>query len=765
MLRKILKIKNVGRFDNCSWRGGTQFEEMALIYGENSRGKSTFCDILRSLQSGMPDMVIGRKRLGAIGEAEIELRTDGGNLVFAASAWSATLQDLAIFDTAYVHQNVFAGDRIDHDHKKNLYRLIVGEAGVKLAEKVDLLDADIRAAGRTIDEKRALLLAYYPRGTDLAAVARLAADAEIAVTLSAKETDIRNAEAAAARSIEIRAKPALSAVTINTVPMELIPLLNEKISKIGDEAERVVKKHLAEHTKGATQDWVAQGVEFIAEKECPFCGQSTDGLDLIAAYRSFFDRAYKDFEERLHAVELAVNVHFGQRAVVALHKATGDNAACWEFWQPFGLTKSLDLPDMSIASGVLDELEEAAAELFKEKYRSITVPVTPSERFSAAVAALEGLRATAESYNAVVREINIRVEKFKVQQAATDLATLRSQLSQLKLVDTRQTPEVVVAAQALTDAETAKKTLETEKVAAKTALDTYSADVLKTHDRRINELLVMFGAGFSIGSTERSYVGGKPSSSYSLLINRVPVALGDENTPIKTPSFKNTLSAGDRSTLALAFFISQLERDPRLADKIVIFDDPFTSQDRSRRSATLSLIGGLAEKSKQVIILSHDPFFLRACWDTYKGGNLISCHQFFRIGDGTTTGEWDIERETLPEYSKKHKILWDYCNSSVGSPLEVAQTIRPVLEEYLRLKLPRSFADNEWLGQFIDKIRSAPTTDPLAAAQVILSRIEYINEYGKRFHHSSTRAADTAVMDQNELFTYARATLDLVGGF
>src|SRR5690606_9391311 len=112
------------------------------------------------------------------------------------------------------------------------------------------------------------------------------------------------------------------------------------------------------------------------------------------------------------------------------------------------------------------------------------------------------------------------------------------------------------------------------------------------------------------------------------------------------------------------------------------------------------------------------------------GGNL-SCFQFFRMGDGTTVGEWDVERETLPEYSKKHKILWDYAYSGSGSPIEVAQTIRPVLEEYLRLKLPRSFADNEWLGDFIAKIRSAPPTDPLAAAQSVLPRIEMINDYGK----------------------------------
>jgi wobble nucleotide-excising tRNase len=765
MLRKIVKIKNVGRFDNCSWRGGTQFEQVALIYGENSRGKSTFCDVLRSLQSGVPDMILGRKRLGASGDAEIELRTDSGNLGFKNGAWSSALPNLAIFDTAYVHNNVFAGDRIDHEHKRNQYRLIVGEAGMKLAERVDQLDDDIRTATKSIDEKRASLIAKYPKGTDLAAINGIAADPDIATKIAAQQIEIRNGEAAAARSMEIKLKLPLSAITLPAVPPNLLSLLSEKISNVGDEAEKILKKHLAEHTNGATEDWVSQGLEYSKDDQCPYCGQSTAGVDIIATYRSFFDRTYKEFEERLLDAELSCNRAFGQKGVVSLNKTISENASLLSFWQSFGVKEGLALPDLSKAAEVFDELESAIVDLFKQKYRSLTVPVAPTERYHAAVGALDALRTIAESYNAAVLEVNADVEKFRAQQSAVNLAQLRSELSGLKLVETKQTQETKDAAQAFADAEAAKKKLESDKAMAKADLDAYSAAVLKTHDKRINELLGMFGAGFLIGSTERSYVGGKPSSTYSLLINRVPVALGDDKTPTKVPSFKNTLSAGDRNTLALAFFISQLERDPALADKVIVFDDPFTSQDRSRRSATLSLIGSLSAKAKQVFILSHDPFFLRACWDAYKGGNTVSCHQFFRLGDATTAGEWDIERETLPEYSKKHKILWDYCHSSAGSPLEVAQTIRPVLEEYLRLKLPRSFADNEWLGQFIDKIRNAPSTDPLAAAQVILSQIEYINEYGKRFHHSSTRAADTAVMDETELCTYAKATLDLVGGF
>lgn len=44
------------------------------------------------------------------------------------------------------------------------------------------------------------------------------------------------------------------------------------------------------------------------------------------------------------------------------------------------------------------------------------------------------------------------------------------------------------------------------------------------------------------------------------------------------PSFKNTLSAGDRTSLALACFLADLERETAWAQKIVVFDDPCHSQ-------------------------------------------------------------------------------------------------------------------------------------------------------------------------------------------
>src|SRR3546814_14723633 len=74
------------------------------------------------------------------------------------------------------------------------------------------------------------------------------------------------------------------------------------------------------------------------------------------------------------------------------------------------------------------------------------------------------------------------------------------------------------------------------------------------------------------------------------------------------------MSAGDKNTFALAFFLSQLKRDPHIANKIVVFDDPFTSLDDFRRAMTAKEIvrAGETAKAAQVIVLSHDKFFLDA---------------------------------------------------------------------------------------------------------------------------------------------------------
>ena len=72
-LKKFLSIQNVGRFHNASAAGDVEFRKFTLIYGENGRGKTTICAILRSLQSGDGGHIVGRQTLGTVAAAGVKV--------------------------------------------------------------------------------------------------------------------------------------------------------------------------------------------------------------------------------------------------------------------------------------------------------------------------------------------------------------------------------------------------------------------------------------------------------------------------------------------------------------------------------------------------------------------------------------------------------------------------------------------------------------------------------------------------------------------
>jgi hypothetical protein len=94
----------------------------------------------------------------------------------------------------------------------------------------------------------------------------------------------------------------------------------------------------------------------------------------------------------------------------------------------------------------------------------------------------------------------------------------------------------------------------------------------------------------------------------------------------------------------------------------------------------------------------------------------------------------------------------------------VARAIRPFLEGMLRARFPGQFQPNEWLGDFISKIRNAGNTDGLQHAQADLSEIEAINDYSKKYHHDQNPNDDSELLSPDELYGFVKRTLRLVGG-
>ena len=147
MLKRITSIKGIGPYVNCA-AGPVEFRKTSLIFGYNSYGKSTLCELLRSLETGNTDEVAARENIpGPIAQqATLTFAEDGKNetpVTLKDGNWTAALPypfSIRVFDSAFVSRNLFTGSRAERSNKEALSRFVLGEQGVKQANEI----ADMR---------------------------------------------------------------------------------------------------------------------------------------------------------------------------------------------------------------------------------------------------------------------------------------------------------------------------------------------------------------------------------------------------------------------------------------------------------------------------------------------------------------------------------------------------------------------------------------------------------------------------------------------
>lgn len=248
--------------------------------------------------------------------------------------------------------------------------------------------------------------------------------------------------------------------------------------------------------------------------------------------------------------------------------------------------------------------------------------------------------------------------------------------------------------------------------------------------------------------------------TYNVLINNTPVAVSGGNPAPGTPSFRNTLSSGDRNTLALAFFFASLDQDPGLAGKVVVIDDPMTSLDEHRSLTTVQEVRRLSGRVDQVIVLSHSKPFLCRIWEHADPTRRTSFH-VTRAAVGSTITAWDITQDSITEYDRRHAELRQYVISPRNSR-EAASDIRPVLEGFMRVACPEAFPPGTLLGPFRNVCEQR-----LGTPQEILSRantqeLRDLVEYGNKFHHDTNPAWETEIINDGELLGFIERTLAFV---
>ena len=758
MLKKIISIKNIGRFRNSAAPGNPELARHTLIVGANGFGKTTLCSVLRSLQSGEATHITGRRTLGVEELPTVELLFPGGQKRFDGAAWSAPHPPLAIFDGTFVAENVHSGEVVEIDHRRNLYRIIIGEEGVRLAEEDARLARQSREKTQEITAATRAIQPHIPAGMGLDAFHALPVDPEIDVRIANQE---RNVEAVRlARQINNR--QALSEIRVPRLPDELAALLARSIDDIAQDAETRLAEHLAAHGMEANGgNWIAKGLEHGEGESCPFCGQDIRGLSLVAAYRAIFGDRYKALRREITAMRSQIAEQFGDGTIGRLNIRAEQNDRAVEFWSRY---LDFDPTSLTVPNNIADAVRvfgQAAMELLSRKDRAALEPIHPDDAFNAAVATLQAAHAKAQQISDWTRAVNVLIAAKKKETGAANVQAAETELIHSQAVKVRHTDRVVGLCADHVRLNNEKDAIELRKDEIRERLNEHTTEVIKPYENCINNYLEAFNAGFRITETKHGYPGGTAASTYRLVIENTTIDLGDRRTPTDLPSFKNTLSSGDRTTLALAFFLAHLVQDQHRAAMTVVFDDPFSSQDAFRRLQTVHEISKVGKICAQVILLSHDATFLKKVWDKAAADERVALTLADQRAQGVKIMPVELERACQGRTATDIDDLLTFLTTGAGQPPNLIRKMRVVLESYCWTTYPACFqAGQDWLGDIIRKIREGGNRHH---AHALHDELRQINDYTREHHHGEYGGDATPnQIDSQELTGYIKRTLRIV---
>lgn len=761
MVRTFNLLRNVGKFDNVAAGAQLPFSRLTVIYAENARGKTTLAAILRSLASGRAELVAERARLGAQHPPHVVVDTGTSSLaIFQNGAWNRLAPEIVVFDDHFVAENVCSGIEVGATHRQNLHELIVGAQGIALALRLQAEVDRIEVHNRDLRDRENAIPAEARGGLSVDAFCALAEVADLPRLIEEAERRL----AAARNAGRVAETPTFSALSLPTIDLDALrALLAKGLPDLHASALARVQEHFARLGRGG-EAWVGEGMELGEHlfgqglEVCPFCAQNLGTSPVIGHYRIYFGDAYGNLKREIG--EAVRNFRAAQAGDVpaAFERSIRQAVERHAFWKAFA-----EVPVVAIDTTAIARTWKLARE---EVERLLEAKLA---------APLDALGLTADVERAIashndqcdrIREIseqlaatNPQLDTVKEQAREANTATLESDLANLQAARARYDPQIAPLCDAYTTEKAAKAATEQRRNAARIALDQHRQAAFPAYGVAINEFLRRFNASFRVGPVDPVNTRGGSAANYTLLIEGNPVPLSGNPGD---PSFRNTLSAGDRNTLALAFFFASLQDDPHRAQKVVVIDDPMTSLDEHRTLHTLQEMDRLARDVAAMIVLSHSKPFLLGVWDKCQQLPKAAL-EVRRSGPGSTLATWDVNAAMITEHDRRYAAAAAYVDQA--DPLmerRVAESLRPMLESFCRVAYPVNFPPGTLLGPFQHEcaLRAGTPQEIISAADAW--ELRALLDYANRYHHDTNAAYATELINDAELTDFTNRTLAFI---
>ena len=766
MLKGFQLVRNIGCFDLFKGSDDTKFAPLTLVYAENGRGKTTIAAILRSLATGMPAPINGRCRLGSSNVPHVVVDIDGEPkpTVFEKGQWSKTYDSILIFDDHFVDDNVYSGLAVDPSHRQNLHEVILGRQGVSLARRVTKLAKQIGDLTIALRGKESAIPKDKMFGLDVGTFCGLKELATVDTDISATERTLD----AVKKADRVRITRDFSQLDFPAIDVSSIEsLLGKQISDLDEAAVSRVQVQSGLLGEGG-EKWIADGVPRIQgdgspdnEERCPFCDQTVADIDLVDKYRLYFGEAYRSLQTEIASAISDCTRQLGGDALAQFQRALNKLVSQHAFWNALTELPPLD-PDPESLVACWGQARDALLTVMRAKQQAplerLELEHDSRKALTQYVETVGGLKTQIEALvacNTAISEIKKSVESGKQSEVAT-------RLNRLKAAKERHTAAVKPLCDDYLAAKKAKAAAEKQKKQARNALDSHRKQVLPSYREAVNKYLERFRASFRIEGVDPQDAAGKLSTAYHLTIRNTTVPLAIKKDDGDQPSFGNTMSAGDRNTLALSFFFASLDLEDNLDSSTIVIDDPVSSLDDGRAMTTVQEVKRLTHRTKQVLVMSHDKPFLCRIFKHAKTSD-VTCLSLARLGqDSSVLEAWDAKEDEFTEYDQRHKVLREFKEGTVPDIRQVAQAIRPIVEGYLRVAFPEFCPPGTLLGHFRQKIQTQIDAGKSVMETDRLLELEELTEYANKFHHDTNAAWETEHINDTELLGFVDRTMTFI---
>ncbi|MBA2660047.1 MAG: AAA family ATPase [Nitrosospira sp.] len=575
-----LALKNLGVFRDCA----TSLRKYNLIYGFNGSGKTTLSRIFSSLETGtlQADLPEG-------GTFDVEL-SDGVTLR-SVGDYSALKGRLLVLNVDFVEKNFM--------WKEGKARPVfyLGREQVEFAEHLKKISGQknehetTHALAKTNKNNKSKVFTTYKRDTARNISEQLILgrkyeapnlvsdyftyEYDEAHCLSEDQTQLE-------REKMMRKEPLAEIKPLTSVAINSLNLINKVESILGTTIGEIIIEDLRDHD--SMLNWIREGVIYHKDQDllsCLFCGNNLT-KDRLENLQNLINGKFNKFIGEIATLKAEA------KKLQGTFETIGDG-----------------IPSLNDLSRSLHGEFEVAAKILKASL---------SAQSGITQVILELLSKKESTPNSLIdsnihdEDIRIAIRDEDIIRRITDLNNIitRHNVEYINFENTKKAAATKLKNHYLSINHTTYLSYKQEEESAETELDKIFAELeslTKEELRLRNEVRKHGPAATRTSKMIHNYLGREELEVTAL---EEGYQLCRNGKPIKGP-----LSEGEKTAIALCYFLSALEAEGRkLKDLIVVVDDPISSLDTKALNYSFSILKSALGGVAQLLILTHNLHFM-----------------------------------------------------------------------------------------------------------------------------------------------------------